>query len=789
MLQNYFKTAWRNIIRNKAFSGINILGLALGMACSLLILLWVQDERSVDNFHANGKQLFHVYERNYFDGKIEASYLTQGQLAAELKRTIPEVEYATSLEQKAPYPNTFEAEGKIIKMDGTYAGPDFFKMFSYPLLQGKIETALNIPGGIAISRKMAEHFFGSTQDAIGKTVRYENREDLSVVAVFEDIPANSSQQFDFLRNWKDYAKENAWVNNWRSSSPFTMLQLRKDAAPEKVAAKIKDFIHRYLPANSGTHTELALQPFHEKYLHTTFENGQLVGGRIEYVHLFSIVAVFILLIACINFMNLATARSAKRAKEIGVRKVIGAVRSGLISQFIGEAIMLTFFAVIIAVIITVISLPAFNNLTEKQLSLPVGDPVFWLSLLALLTVTGLISGSYPALFLSSFNPVTVLKGSLTFSRGAAFFRKSLVVFQFTLSIVLIVGMMVIYRQMNYVQTKNLGYNRENLLYIPVEGNLIKKYELFKEEAAKLPGILAISKMKESPTVITHTKGDIEWPGKAPGLTANISDAVVGYDFVKTMRLKLKAGRDFSKQFNDSASYLVNEAAVKKMGYKDAVGQPLECANVRGSIIGVLEDFHFNSMHEPIVPLVIRMDEKIKWGTVLVRIKAGETQAVLAGLENVCKALNPAYPFTYQFSDQQYALLYRNEQVVNKLVNYFSFLAIFISCLGLFGLATFTARQLTKQIGVRKVLGASVTNIVAMLSVTFLKPIVIAMLIAFPLASYIMNQWLKNFAYKVNMDWWLFAIAGLVTIGIALLTVSYQSIKAAVANPVNSLRTE
>jgi putative ABC transport system permease protein len=790
MVKNYFKIAWRNLVRNKAFSTINILGLALGMACSLLIMLWVQDEYSVDGFHTSCKQLYQVYERQYYDGKVEATYHTQGLLAGELKRVIPEVQYASSLEQNSPYPYTFEAGDKSIKLNGSYAGNDFFKMFSYPLLLGNIETALNTPNGIAISRKMAEEFFGSAEKAIGKPIRYENKENLLVTAVFENVPANSSQQFDFLRNWRDYTQQNPWVSSWGSSSPYTLVQLRKDADPVKVEAKIKDFIQLYMPQTKDSHTELALQPYTEKYLHSTFKNGQVDGGRIEYVRLFSLVAVFVLLIACINFMNLATARSAKRAKEVGIRKVVGAVRSALIGQFIGEALLLTFFSVMIAVALAGILLPAFNNLTEKQLSLPVGQPFFWASLIGLLTLTGLAAGSYPAFFLSSLNPNKVLKGSLKFSYGATFFRKGLVVFQFALSIILIVGMIVIYRQVDYIQTKNGGYDRENLLYIPIEGDLIKSYPLFKEEAGKMPGILSISKMKESPTVIGHHTGDISWPGKDPNLTTSFADATVGYNFVKTMHLKLKEGHDFSKDFGtDSIGYILNEAAVAKIGYQDPVGQPLSWGDHQGKIIGVLEDFHFTSLHEAIEPLVIRLSENQNWGTILVRTEAGKTKRALAGLEKLCKGLNPNYPFTYQFSDQEYAKLYNNEQAVSKLSNYFAFLAIFISCLGLFGLATFTAEQRTKEIGVRKVLGASVPSIVSLLSTSFLKPVVIAMLIAFPVAWYVMNKWLQDFAYKVNIDWWVFALAGLLTICIALLTVSYQSIKAAFSNPVKSLRTE
>ena len=792
MIKNYLKTAWRNLRRNKAFSVINISGLALGLTCSLLIILWIQDEQSVDGFHKNGKLLYQVYERNYYDGKVEASYPTQGLLAEELKKLIPEIEYASGFEYaSAPGTlSTFEANNKVNKMAGLYAGADFFSMFSYPLLQGTEQSALNSPGGLAISKKMAENFFGSAEKAIGQLIRFENKDELKVTAVFENIPTNSSQQFDFLRTWHDFVKENNWVHNWGNTDPSTFVQLRRNADPLKVESKIKDFIDRYRQKDNSFRAELAIQPYPEKYLHSSFKNGYVDGGRIEYVNLFMIVAVFILLIACINFMNLATAQSAKRAKEVGLRKVVGAARSSLVKQFIGEALLLTLFSVVLAIVLSATLLPAFNNLTGKQLSIPFTQPLFWLSIIALMIITGFVAGSYPALFLSSLNPAKVLKSGLKFGAGNIFLRKGLVVFQFTLSIILIVGMIVTYRQMNYIQGKNLGYDRDNLLYIPIEGELANKYTLFKQQASEIPGILDISKMRNSPTVIEHHTGSISWPGKDPNLTVSFADGVVGYDFVKTMKLQLKEGRDFSKEFGtDSISYMLNETAVNKIGFINPIGETVTWGNHPGKIIGVLKDFHFSSMHQSIEPLILRLDENWTWGTILVRVKAGKTREVLAGIEKLCSAMNPKFPFTYQFSDSEFSKLYKSEAIVSRLSNCFAFLAIFISCLGLFGLATFTAVQRTKEIGVRKVLGASVPQIIAMLSGSFIKLIVISMFIAFPVAWYFMNKWLENFAYKVHLGWIIFFIAGSVAVMIALLTVSYQAIKAAIANPVRSLRTE
>lgn len=787
MIRNYLKIAWRNIVKNKAHTFINIGGLSVGLASSLLILLWVQDERGVDGFHANGNQLYQVYERNTHNGTIEGTYYTQGLLADEIKKRIPEVQYASGLEQN--HPSTFKAGDKVLKMDGTYAGSDFFSMFSYTLLQGTTGTALNTPPGIAISRKMAEAFFGSVDNAMGKAIRYENSDNLMVTAVFENLPANSSQQFDFLKSWKAFVIENKWVNNWNSSSPSTYIQLRPGADPKKVAAKIKDFLSLYRPATTGLRTELALQPYTEKYLHSTFKNGIADSGRVEYVSIFSLVAIVILLIACINFMNLATARSIKRAREVGVRKVMGAARTSLIAQFMSEALLLSFISMIIAIAIVVLLLPEFNNITGKQIAIQLGQPVYWLALAGVLVLTGLLSGAYPAIFLSSLNPVRVLKGSLKFGRGATFFRKGLVVFQFALSIILIIGTIVVSGQMNYIQNKNLGYNRENLLYIPLEGDLIKNYDLFKYEASKMTGVQSISKMKESPTVIGHSRNDITWEGKDPNQPASISDATVGYDFVKTMKLQLIGGRDFSKEFADSANYLVNEAAAKKMGYQDAVGRVLSWDGRKGKIVGVLKDFHFNSLHEAIGPLVIRLADNQKWGTILVRTEAGKTKQVIAGLEKISKELNPDFTFSCQFSDLEYAKLYNSEQVVNKLCNYFATIGIFISCLGLLGLVMFTAEQRVKEISIRKVLGARASSLFALLSSEFLILVLISLLIASPVTWYAMSKWLQGFAYHTTMQWWMVGLAGGLIILIAMATVSFHAIKAALVNPIKNLRSE
>ncbi|GAB4017222.1 ABC transporter permease [Spirosoma koreense] len=792
MLRNYGKIAFRNLAKNKTFSVINTLGLALGMACSLLIVLWIRDERGVDAFHANKDQLYRIYMREFFSGKMQGVIWTPGPLAAELKKEIPEIQFATAYEW--PNRQTFSVGAKVAKQITNAAAPDFFRMFSVKLLQGTPETAIKEPTSLAISHSMADVFFGSPEAAIGKSIRYDNRTDMTVTAVFENLPKNSTLQFDCLRNWDAYVADgNNWGKSWGTTDPLTFFMLRPDADPAKVEAKMKHMLDKFnRDEGKPFHTELAMQPFHEYYLNSNFKNAHIDGGRIEYVRLFSIVAVFILLIACVNFMNLATARSAKRAKEVGVRKVVGALRSLLVGQFLGEAMLLTFFSIILAVLVVSLLLPAFNTLTSKQIALPFDALPFWGGLVVLTLVTGLLAGSYPAFFLSSLNPIRVLKGTLKFDTKSTWLRQGLVVFQFALSIILIVGTIIIYRQVDYIQTKNLGYDRANLIYFPIEGDLAKNYDVLKTELGQLPGVSHVSYMTGDPASNGSGTEDIRWTGSDPNDKVRFTPVGVGYDFVETMHLQLQEGRDFSKAFPaDTNRFLINEAALKIMGYKQPIGKPLTWGKQQGTIVGVLKDFHFQSLHTAIRPLIGYLRTQRLAGNVnaIVRIEAGKTKQILAQIEAICKRLNPTFPFTYSFTDQEYARQYQSEQVISKLANYFAFLAIFISCLGLFGLAAFTAEQRTKEIGVRKVLGASVGSIIGLLSKDFLKPVAIAILLASPLAWWAMHQWLQDFAYKIDIEWWMFVLAGLLAIGIALLTVSFQSAKAALANPVKSLRSE
>lgn len=790
MFKNYLKTALRNLLKNKAFSLINIMGLSLGLACSLLIILWVNDEYKVDAFHKNGHRLYSVYEKQFRDGKVNAFHGGPGIMADEMKRVLPEVQYATNYAWNEL--KTFEVNNKIIKETGNYAGQDFFNVFTYPLLEGNAATALLTPVDIAISKKMAEDFFGSPAKAIGKTIRYQNKKDFKISAVFDNVPQNSTAQFDYILNWQTFLDGNDWAKDWTNNGPATYIVLRAGTNANTFEKKITRFLDTYNKQQTPrSYIRLGIEHYSDTYLYSHFdEKGEISGGRIQYVQLFSIVAIFILLIACINFMNLTTARSIKRAKEIGVRKVVGAARFALIVQFIGEAILIVTIAIIISLTLVLLALPKFNQLTGKQIHVPLNNTFFWLSIAGLLGITGLISGSYPALYLSSFKPVRVLKGSLKFSGNALWFRKGLVVFQFMLSIILIIGTIVINRQVKYVQTINLGYDRENLLYVPLEGELIPNYQLFKNQALQMPGIKDISRITDIPTQIDNGTGGVDWTGKDPNADIEFTQSAVGYDFSKTMHLQFVQGRDYSKDLaTDSVGYIINESALKIIGYKDPIGQPLTFWKKKGTIVGVVQDFHFNSLHVPINPLVLRMGENMSWGTALVRTEAGKTKQALASLATICKKINPKFPFTYKFSDEEYQHLYRSEQVVSQLSAYFAFLGIFISCLGLLGLVIFSAEQRTKEIGIRKVMGASVSGIVHLLSVDFIKLILIAFVIAGPVAWFSMHKWLQNFAYHTGVSWWIFVLAGLTTIIIAFIAISFQAIKAAIANPVAALRSE
>ncbi|WP_020594760.1 ABC transporter permease [Spirosoma panaciterrae] len=786
MLRNYLKIAVRSLLKHKLYSSINVFGLALGMACSLLIGLWVRDELSYDRFLPNAEAI-HFVRVNFPTqaGDTVTNSVTPGPLQEAIAQDVPEIASVTKINYGPEL--LIKVGEKAAKEKGHFATDDFFGVFDLPTLYGNPKAALHQTNQIVITRKVAEKFFPNGQ-AVGKTLQLDNDKFYVVGAVIDNLPANSTLQFDWLVNWK--VQEQDWMKKWGNNSFYTYVRLK----PHTTVAQAQAALSRIYPRFAGKNFETArptLQPITDLHLYSEYKNGKSVGGRIGYVAVFSIVALFILLIACINFMNLATARSATRAKEVGVRKVVGAMRSALVGQFLSESILTSLLAAILAIGMVWSVLSTFNEVFSKQLTLNIAEPALWLILIGLVLITGFLSGSYPALFLSSLQPIKTLKGRLQFGSGPALFRRVLVVFQFSLSIFLIVGMLAIGKQMNYLRTKNLGLDRENVVYVPLEGEIAqpKKVEAFRQEVMRKPAVASATTTMSLPVNIQSSSGDLTWPGKDPKLETNVSCMFVGSDFIKTLNIKLLDGRDFRNgSLADSTSYLVNEAAAKLMGVKNPVGKEVSFWPGKGQVIGLMKDFHINSLHQAITPLILCFDTR-NTSYLLVKTHAGQTQQAIADLEQLSKEFNPNYPFNYHFLDEEYESLYRSEQVVNKLINYFGALAILISCLGLFALAAFTAEQRTKEIGVRKVLGASVSNIVGLLSKDFLKLVVIALVLASPLAWWALSTWLDTFAYQTPLSWWLFGAAGILAVVIAFLTVSYQSIKAATMNPVTSLRSE
>jgi len=759
----------------------------LELACSLVILLWLKDELAKDRFHENDTRLCRVMENQYYSGDISTFSSTPGILAENIVKDIPEILLASQmLWEEEPL---FTVGNKLDKEKGRYVQKDFLKMFSFKLKVGDPATALARPDAVVLSQKLVDkYFFG--EDPMGKIIRIDNKDNVVVMGVLDEVPDASSLKFDFLLSYERWLKDSQWAKEWGNNGPRCFVLLTEQADINQVNAKIKDYIKT---KNKDSNVELFLQNYGQSYLYSDWKAAKQTGGRIEYVRIFAIVAIIILIIACINFMNLATARSLKRAREVGVRKVVGARKSQLIAQFLSESILVSFIALGLALLLVFLFLPSFNTLTEKNLKIHLDQPPFLITLLVLTLVTGLFSGSYPALFMSSLKPITILKGLLKFNPGATTFRKALVVFQFALSIFLILGMIVVYRQIAFINNKNLGFVKENLLFMPLEGDLQKNFYTFREELLRQPGIKGVTSAASSPLEVGSSTQGVNWPGKDTTKLTLFSNNPVTWDYIKTMGIELVGGRDFDKSFStDTINYLVNEAAARKIGYTDPVGKELTMWGDKGSIIGLMKDYHHNSLHVPIEPLILRMYKPswgTFWGNVIIRTEAGQTKQAIASMEKVFKQFNPAFPFKYYFTDDEIGKNYRSEQTVGKLSKYFAFLAIFISCLGLFGLAAFTAEQRTKEIGIRKVLGAGVGNLVGMLSKDFMVLVGLSALISFPLAWYFLNNWLQQYTYREDIHWWYFGLAGALALIIALGTVSFQAIKAALINPVKSLRSE
>ncbi len=792
MLKLNFKIAWRYLMKDRQFSLLNLIGLSTGLACAVLIFIWVSDELQMDKFHKNDPRLYQVLENRKQASGIWTATSTSGPMASSLVKDMPEVEWAvTTVHSRDIILSTVSL--KFMRAEGKYSGKDFFHLFSYDLLEGNINQVLENKYSIVLSDVLAKRLFGTTENAIGKTVtvtQFQDKQPCKVTGIFKEPGMHSSDQFDFLLPIEMLMDVDPGLKDWGNTFPETYLLLKPGVNPTAFNVKIADYI-KLKTNNQISYRTPFIKQYSDNYLYGRYENGVQAGGRIDYVKLFSVIALFILVIACINFMNLSTAKAAARAKEVGIKKVVGAGRGTLIGQYLAESMLMAIASMFLAATLVVFILPFFNQLTGKHIELRHIGSALILSVLGITIFTGLISGSYPAFYLSRFKPVAVLKGKIRNSVGELWVRKGLVVFQFTLSIILIVGVLVVYRQLNFIQTKNLGYDRDHVISFRKEGNLIseKQREAFLDEARNIPGIMSVSAIGHSLTGHSNGTNGVEWAGKNPNDMTEFEVVAVDYDMLETIGITMKEGRAFSRSFgSDSTKIIFNQAAIEFMGMKNPIGKTVKLWDSSMQIIGVVKDFHFQSLHEKVKPLLFYLDPQLSY-RFMARIQTGKEKDAIAGLQALYRQFNPGYGFQYSFLDESYQQLYIAEQRVSVLSRWFAGLAILISCLGLFGLAAFKAQQRQKEIGIRKVVGASVNNLVVLLSKDFLRLVLIAVLIAFPISWWVMSLWLQGYAYSTHINAGVFIIAGCSILLITVLTVSYQAIRAALVNPAKSLRSE
>ncbi|MBC7903761.1 MAG: ABC transporter permease [Gemmatimonadaceae bacterium] len=787
MLKNFFKIAWRNLLRSKGFSFINITGLAVGMATAILILLWIQNELTYDQFHQKKDRIYEAWNRAEFSGELNCWNTTPKILARTLENDLPEVEAATRVDWSSDY--LFSIGDKRITETGNIVDSNFLQVFSFPLVKGQPSQVLKDMHSIVLTETFAATLFGS-EDAMGKIIKIDNKENFQVTGILKDLPNNTRFRFKYLLPWSYKRFVGDDDQNWGNNSTRTYVLLKPNASLASVAPKMKVIKGRY--EKEEVKWEMFLYPISKWRLYSSFTNGKEDGGgRIVFVKLFAVVAAFILLIACINFMNLSTARSEKRAKEVGIRKVVGAHKLSLVLQFIGESVLLSFFAGIIALIIVQLSLGGFNRLTDKQLFINYASGGFWLGALGFVLLTGILAGSYPAFFLSSFKPVKVLKGTFKKSNALVTPRKVLVVLQFTFAIVLIICTVIVRQQINHAQNRQTGYNKINLVYHGFTGDLEKNYLMVKSELLS-NGIASHVTKTSAPITESWSDGwGQEWEGKDPNDKTDFYRYNADQGLGETAGLTFTQGRDFdlAKFPTDSTGMIINETALKIMKFKDPIGKIVKDNGRDWHIVGVIKDFILTSPYEPTRPMLIA-GAKAWFQTILIRLNSKRSMSEnLKKAEQIFKKYNPEYPFQYKFVDEEYERKFEDEQRTGTLATLFAGLTIFISCLGLFGLAIYMAEARVKEIGVRKVLGASIGGIAALLSKDFLRLVFISFLIASPIAWWAMYKWLQDYTYRVDIKWWVFAASGLISIIIAVVTVSYQAIRAAIANPVQSLRAE
>ncbi|HTI61017.1 ABC transporter permease [Mucilaginibacter sp.] len=792
MIKSYFKIAWRNLLKSKVYSSINVLGLALGMAVAMLIGFWMYDELTFNSYHADHKKIAQVMITQTFNNETGTGQAMAIPLGAELKN-----KYASDFKYVTLTSWNFgfilgSGEKKLIKM-GMWVQPDFPKMLGLHMLDGNI-NALTDPSSMMLSQTVAKAIFGDA-DPMGKTVRVNNKYDLKVAGIFEDIPKNSSfNQAFVLMSWDKYMTTENWfkraATQWDNHSFQIFVEMNDKVDMAETSAKIELITQKYVKKEEGNE-HLLLHPMDKWRLYSEFENGKIKGGRIQYIWLFGIIGVFVLMLACINFMNLSTARSEKRAKEVGIRKAIGSMRKQLVAQFLSESVLMATLALMFAILVVLLSLPVFNSIADKSMSIPWANPVFWLIVIVFTLLTGIISGSYPAFYLSGFNPVRVLKGTFKAGKLAALPRQILVVLQFSISVTIIIGTIIVFKQIQYAKNRPVGYTRQGLITVPMSTpDLYGHFDAIRHDLLNT-GVVENMAESSSPTTDVYSNSiGYSWEGKDPSTNPLLGTIAVTHDFGKTIGWHIRQGRDFSRDFkSDTAGMILNQSALQLIGFKNPIGKIIHFNDRNYTVVGVVDNMVMQSPYMPVQPTIFMMD--YGWANLItIKIKPGaKLTEALTKIGGVFKKYNPGSPFDYQFTDDEYAKKFSDEERIGKLASILAFIAIFISSLGLFGLASFVAEQRTKEIGVRKVLGASVFNLWRMLSKDFVVLVIISCALATPISWYFMYGWLKNYKYHTDISLWIFLAACIGAMTITILTVSAQAIKAALANPVKSLRSE
>ncbi|WP_421796875.1 FtsX-like permease family protein [Haliscomenobacter sp.] len=793
MYRNYLKIAFRNLLKNKASTLINIGGLAVGMAVAMLIGLWIWDELSYDRYHANYEQIAQVMQHNVYNGVVETQVSNPAVMAEEIRDKYGS-DFKYVLQSSWNFDHTLAYQDKKLLKPGSYFEPQVTEMLSLKMLRGT-RDGLKEPYTILLSAAVAKAFFGEA-DPMGKMFKIDNQVEVKVTGVYEDLPLNSTfRELSFILPWQLYLISNPWVKEmeepWGSNFTQTFAQIANNTDMATVSAKIKNVkLNRVSKDEARYKPVVFLHPMSKWHLYEEFKEGKNIGGRIQTLWLFGIIGIFVLLLACINFMNLSTARSEKRAKEVGIRKSIGSLRTQLVTQFFSESLLVALFAFVFSIVLVLLMLPFFNEVADKKMAILWSNPLFWSIGIVFSLLTGLIAGTYPAFYLSSFQPLKVLKGTFRVGRWASVPRKVLVVLQFTVSITLIIGTIIVFRQIEYAKNRPIGYERDGLVYSGITEPIHAHFEAINHELQSSGAIVAMTGAGSPTTEVWNTNGGFNWEGKDPNLAVDFPNNAVTHDYGKTVGWKIKAGRDFSREFaTDTAAFILNESAVKFIGFKDPIGSILEWNDEPFRVIGVVEDLLVQSPYQPVRPSLFHIETGSPNVAIMKINPELSPKAALGKIQAIFAKNDPASVFEFQFIDEEYAQKFGDEVRTGKLATFFAILAIFISCLGLFGLASFVAEQRTKEIGVRKVLGATILSVWGLLSKEFVALVLISCVLAIPLSWYYLNGWLQQFEYRTNISWWIFAAAVVGALLITLLTVSYQAIRAAVANPVKSLRSE